>query len=424
MGKIRPGMIVWIIGLFFLLASGKARGGGYLSSAHGNSGYGVKRQAIPASTGNCLHCHEMHASLNGTEPPPQDNGPHPFSLFSPGYVSQTDIFCLKCHDGTTAISSRVINNYFYAYRAGGDTNLGLVNNIKDMVTINLVAGSHTIVSAHDMGKVLNFICDSTRGWGFSCDTPPCVGCHNPHYVQRDEKTASSRGWLVSRPSTHGTSNYLWGDESGEKMRDFAGALTYQAPYRYGSNSTYEPDGSLTYDGSNLTDFPDFCLDCHGQKAITNYGVRKIDWSSTGDKHGLASADNGTLLRPPYDPDNPTGKYVLSCLDCHEPHGSFNLMLIRSEVNGEELEGDITDNASKQWGYLCRRCHKDDYLAQKGTNATNGWEFVHHLDPNDAPYPGPPRPCSCHGGSPWSNPIPCSKCHYHGAIDSITGRKNF
>ncbi len=409
-------ILIIILGALF----GKSWAGGYLSSAHGNSDYGVNRNAISASTGNCLHCHEMHASIYGIEPSPQDNGPHSFTLFSPGYVSQTDIFCLKCHDGSATVSSRIINNYFYAYRAGGDSNLGLINNLKDMITLNLTIGNHTIVSVHDMGSVLNFICDPNRGWKFSCDTPPCVGCHNPHYVQKDEKTTTTaRGWLVSRPSQHGTSNYLWGDQNGEKMRDFAGAFTYQAPYRYGSNTLYEPDGSLVADGSNLTDFPSFCLDCHAQNAITNYGVNKIDWSSTtGDKHGLFPADNGTLLRPPYDANNPTGQYVLSCLDCHEPHGAFNLMLIRSEVNGEELEVDITDNASKQWGYLCRRCHLDDYLAGQGN--INNWEYVHHIAP-DRPYIKW-RCSGCHG-MPW-RPIACSKCHYHGAIDSITGRKNF
>ena len=52
-------------------------------------------------------------------------------------------------------------------------------------------------------------------------------------------------------------------------------------------------------------------------------------------------------------------YVLSCMDCHEPHGSPNGLLIRKTVNGESIV-DFTDWASRESVLsLCRRCHVID-----------------------------------------------------------------
>jgi len=62
-------------GIFLLiLYPDMASSGPYLSSAHGNSTYGVKRTATGFPTdypqGLCAHCHEQHASIAGAEPAP------------------------------------------------------------------------------------------------------------------------------------------------------------------------------------------------------------------------------------------------------------------------------------------------------------------------------------------------------------------
>ncbi len=399
----------------------------YSSSAHGNYNYGVKRQTtLSFHTGNCKHCHDMHGS-----------SPNGYALFYPAFVNQTDNFCMQCHDYTTIVSKKLICNQNYSYRAGGYVT-NTTSSIKEQFDTNIQT------SVHDLDKILTFI--QSKSWNFNTNSSPCVACHNPHYAQGDPyisplsaKSPSTRGWLLARPSKHGSindSDKLWGDESSERMNVYAGAYTYQAPYRYNSSTTYEPDGSSTTNGSNLTDFATFCQDCHQfsmQNAPYNLANTPIDWSTSGDKHGLASADGNVYIKPPYS-TSLTGNYVLSCVDCHEPHGARNAKLIREEVNGDLLSSNFSSISNKNLAILCIRCHKDDYDVGDGSGLHNYWEYIHHEAP-DAPYTGFcwNRCGSCHGGQPYNNPISCDKCHLHGKDDSwllnvnsgcYTGRRCF
>ncbi len=416
---------MWVVVAFIFLVLDVAVGicGGYLNSAHGSPAYGVARGALinlGVSKGNCAHCHELHGSINGTEQVPVNGSPSPFALFSPGYVSQTQGFCLDCHNGATTVSNDIIKNYSYSYRAGGWTN--------DTVTNLVDAFDDTVMlSVHDLGDILDYLCNNTS-WNFKCETSPCVGCHNPHFVQGDPlaspdpKSATNRGWLLTRPSKHGStlsSDFLWGDEPSERMSAYVSSLgmIYQAPYRFLSTSTYEPDGSTVTDGSNLADMVSFCMDCHSAD-FSGYGLTNtpINWGTSGDKHGANAADGDLSVRAPYSSSN-MGSYVLACTDCHEPHGSPNLFLIRPEVNGDVLIGTIQNWSSAELGYLCMRCHLDDASVDPVTYGTNPnkWEYVHHHAP-DAPY-AQWRCGSCHS----SYPINCTKCHYHGSTDPNVGK---
>ena len=385
----------------------------YTNSAHGNSNYGVNRQLNTTfHTGNCKHCHDIHKI---------DSGPYAYNLFYTGFISTTDNFCLQCHDYTTTVSSRLICNQNYSYRAGGYAT-NTTSSVKEQFDSSIQN------SIHDLSKILTFI--QSQPWAFNSYSIPCTACHNPHYAEGDPfnnglgvKSPTSRGYLLTLPSKHGSinnSDKLWGDEATERMNSYAGALTYQAPYRYNSTSEYEPDGSSTTNGSNLTDFVSFCQNCHSsnmQSSPYNLANTPIDWSSSGDKHGLAAADGGIDIKAPYSSSN-YGNYVLSCTDCHEPHGSENVFLIRKEVNGNVLIGTITDLSGKNMGYLCLRCHLDDNAANGGT--VNAWQYVHHQSP-DHPYTQF-RCGSCHAGP--GTPISCNQCHLHGKIDSRTGRRCF
>jgi cytochrome c2 len=245
------------------------------------------------------------------------------------------------------------NQYNYSRIAGGDTTIATPNDIKE---------AFNGASAHQLDSIQSFI---RNKWNFSntlADNNPCSGCHNPHRAKRDPHTTAGRtdgsGNLilssVSLPSQHNKDNtlwYLWGDDAGERMSNYAtnNFATYQAPYRYNSSTTYEPDGSSTIsNGSNLFDTVTFCLDCHSQSAG---GRAIINWGSTGDLHGSAirkCCDYGDKLAP----CNETTNYVLSCLDCHEPHGSPNPMLLRQEVNGTNV-GIFAGSA--YWNF-CSACH--------------------------------------------------------------------
>ena len=396
--KIR--LFVLVVAAVLVLVSGLwAFPPKYMESAHGNTSYGVNRVS-GVSVGNCRHCHEQHKT---------DSGPYPYALFDDPVG--TDWLCLDCH------TEGKVENRSYSYRAGGYV-LDSVNDIEEMFNLT---------SHHKLNDILSFIDDK---WGFSDQySSPCVACHDPHYAQKDRKTSSSRGWMLRLPSKHGSiagSDRLWGDESGERLSSYAGSKQYQAPYRYGSTSYYEPDGSTTTDGSNLTDMNTFCLSCHSSD-MSSYGLSHtpIDWSeSSGDKHGLYPADGSANLKAPYSDSN-TGNYVLACTDCHEPHGSSNIFLIRKEINGSSLT--VTSFTGRNMGVICRKCHIDDQAAGFGDDRANHWRYVHHC--NDAPFWG--KCTDCH--SEWSSgrgicdasyngtatlKWDCDYCHYHGGEDPI------
>jgi hypothetical protein len=63
------------------------------------------------------------------------------------------------------------------------------------------------------------------------------------------------------------------------------------------------------------------------------------------------------LKAPY-VDFPSSNYVLSCLDCHEPHGTYRrLHLVRLRINGETVGPDSPETAcNMDWSNICERCH--------------------------------------------------------------------
>lgn len=348
-------LILYILASTWILYPDSAISGPYLNSAHGSSSYGVKRSATGFPTdypkGLCAHCHEQHASINNSEPYPT-GGPDKYLLFYASFVSQTDNFCLKCHtDVSSYQSGGSITNRSYSYRAGGYTS----------DTLNDILEAFNNNTSHNLNDIKNYI---SGNWGYTNDSNPCLACHNPHSAQGDPanspnsaKSSGTRGWPVSRPSQHSKNNNtwgLWGDASSERMSNYT--ANYQAPYRYNSTTAYEPDGSSTQDGSNLTDFVTFCRDCHANQISSSEGTRAaIDWSSSGDKHGNRNAADQTNNLAPYTDISGTRRYVLACTDCHEPHGSGSYAyLIRQEVNGATTS--VTGNTGSAWKTLCDRCH--------------------------------------------------------------------
>ena len=395
---------------------------GYADSAHGNTSYGVDRSGTTYATGSCAHCHDtFDESICGV---------NVLMLFD---LSDKD-FCLGCHDNTMDPSDRAIVNRSYSYRAGGYT----TDPVDD------VEEAFSLASSHDLDDIRTFI---NGKWGYTAKANPCTACHNQHLAQGDPQSApdaaksgTTRGWPVSRPSEHNVGTWnLWGDDLTERMSAYTSH--YQAPYRKSSMTTYEPDGSTTTDGSNLTDFNTFCTDCHNTtytiySAALGRDLIQIDWDN--EIHGKGDANESLCGDNPY-PSGTSGLgKVLSCLDCHEPHGSPNVTLIRREVNGNIL-GTITtisqvgcedrENQNKEMANLCNRCHQDDNQIDSGCTS-NRWYKIHHKDPTDpgcntdSPYYYRTWCGACHLESDMGNwncnnedvtPISCNCCHYHGSI---------
>lgn len=91
---------------------------------------------------------------------------------------------------------------------------------------------------------------------------------------------------------------------------------YQAPYRSGGSAYgYEPDGSATQDGSNLTDYVTFCTDCHTSTANSVWSttlsrwLRPVDWNI--EKHGKGISDGLDGAAGFLSPYSTTNK-VLAC----------------------------------------------------------------------------------------------------------------
>lgn len=397
--------------------------GGYEDSVHADPSNGVYREDLGNlgyARGNCAHCHEMHSSLTGLEPSPASGSPSPFSLFAPNYsaspahpYSEADNFCFYCHNDTG--SAQQVTNEDFSKVFGCSTAPNGVLSILDAFNQR---------SYHNLSDIRQFILTNNLDfpWYYE-DSNPCDACHNPHLVRRNlQYPADPAKSVLSKPSDHFN---LLGVSSLERMSRYP----YTAPYCSGTSR--EPAGQGQGDGSDMPDYVGYCTACHNlaytiSSSNPDLGARnlyQIDWSSSGDKHGARNADNGVDIEAPY---SSTGGYVLSCMDCHEPHGAPNLALIRRRVNGGDLYGEITAFDTNAWGYLCTRCHKDD--ADAGIGDHYKWKYIHHESP-DAPYPNPKQCCQCHGsdggmggggGMGGKPPINCNNCHFHGGTDAWAG----
>ncbi len=400
-----------VTALCIILTCTCAWAGDYQDSVHADPSNGVSRTSMTSQgyvRGNCAHCHEMHASLINAEPGPENGAPSNFALFAPNFLtssthpySETDNFCFYCHNDAGSAQQVINEDFSKVFGCSTDSN-GIFS----------ILDAFNQLSFHNLVDIWSFSKENFSSW-FYQDSNPCNACHNPHLVRRnwaapDDPTRS----VLSKPTDHFT---LWG------ITDFMSKYSYTAPYCNGTNR--EPSGTGVGDGSDMPDYVGFCTACHNTtysiySTTLTRNLYSIDWSASGDKHGARNADNGIDIESPF---SSAGGYVLSCMDCHEPHGSPNVVLLRRRANGGDLGGTITSLDTYTWGYLCTRCHKDDADAQAGTNEQYKWKYIHH-DASDAPYPSPTQCCQCHGQSGMGGgmskpPINCNYCHYHGGNDS-------
>ncbi len=387
--------------LFVAASTTSVWAGAYKDSAHGDTTNGVNRSVMynkGYAIGNCAHCHEMHASLEANEPAPVAGSPSPFTVFATNFdplatspYQESDNFCFYCHNDSGSVQ-QVENKDFSEVFGCASSN------------IYSVLDAFNQLSYHNLSDIWTFA-KGKFSWFYE-QSNPCDACHNPHLVKRNFAAPADPAMSVlSKPSEHFS---LIGDESTELMSKY----NYEAPYC--SSTTREPAGLGAGDGSDMPDYATYCTDCHQYDGISSTNLSRnlyvIDWSSNGDKHGARNADGELQLELPFSASG----YVLSCMDCHEPHGSQNVVLIRRRVNGGDLGLDITSIETTDWARLCTRCHKDDDDSNQG--GPFEWKYIHHYS-DGAPYQNPWKCVRCHGGKPSENPIPCNYCHFHGGTDA-------
>lgn len=358
-------MLLVMIVLF--CSSIPANAGDYLQSAHGNDEYGVNRSDDMLSvyaTGNCAHCHEQHSSIDGDEPLPDDGRPSAYLLLSGPIDSASEETCFLCHGSGSIQRDGTIINRPYAVTFGGEDPSSSVATIEDAFNQGYT---------HDLSSIQEGLNTFSEG-ELSSYNNPCSGCHNVHRARANWRNPSNPAQsAISLPTDH---ENLWGvDDSDpntyETMKEYAegGSATYRAPFYKGAtpdqmSTKHEPDGTsgsyldAKVQGSTTLNYNEFCLECHKN---TIGARRAINWGSTGDNHGFGEA--GTTMRnqgpriAPYTEDGTSNtsydgskNFVLSCTDCHEPHGSSNFDLLRTTVNGSPVD---TNEAMSQ---LCYACH--------------------------------------------------------------------
>lgn len=409
-----PTIVLIVVGaLVWMLACGNVASAFdfHTDSAHGHDTDGVNRwDVVPDpdhpdayKIGACEHCHDtFNDSICGE---------NDLMLFKTAY------FCVQCHQYPEDNVSHQVDMPYqgcYSYKFGGDTTITCPSSIKAaFLFINQVGTGQPVSncgsnkgSAHYLPDIGDFL---QNRWGFgdtSDDINLCEGCHNPHKAQRhDYPSDSTGGSPISLPSTHDGNWDVYGAKTTERMDSYAGTQVYLAPYYYNKwgQGKYEPDGGSQQYGANMPDYVTFCTECHNDSNdiySTQLGryLHKFDWDT--EKHGRAAASDGggyTDFWYPYY-DNQSGNYVLSCTDCHEPHGSPNPFLIRQRVNDRTAS---IPGGKGEWADLCENCH------------------MHRSHSQDPPDYGPHYKilqqgyCSeCHNMHQGIYE-PCNKCHYHG-----------
>ncbi len=373
------GVLVWVFTHSDVIAWDPAE---YAESAHGDPAYGVNRLGTPEDdelryhTGSCAHCHDTF------DPTFCENDPNGLMLFAPNNpTSQTDNFCFECHSASTE-HQQVINEDYGATFGGGTANSSDIQAAFNFGPPNDQEPDGTTGSSHNLQMVRNWTKIKPAGDWITDDTNACLVCHDPHLSQKNHDpypTPPTYKTAIRRPQapssgTNQPSN-LWGDESGnlELLAEDPGV--YQAPY-YGSGpwdpqaGPFEPAGDATSDGSNLPNFVRFCAfqSCHSSTGITPaahdaYGaqyppfeqpprnLKAIDWTTADHGLGHDSYITGRQTKAPY--GDPNVNYILSCTDCHEPHGSESQWLLRTCVNGKEV--GVT--GVWQWYDFCTACHQ-------------------------------------------------------------------
>ncbi|MEJ2691280.1 MAG: cytochrome c3 family protein, partial [Deltaproteobacteria bacterium] len=322
---------------------------------------------------------------------------------------ETDDFCFYCH---SSISGQMVRNQDYSTTFGGAIIGSGPQSILD---------AFNQASYHNLYDITNFLNnDATFGPWFAKLGNPCSACHNSHLAKRNWDSGQVGFPLLSTisplPDVNGV---LWGET--ELMNTY---FSYEAPFAL--PNSWEPAGFGEEDGGKTPDYISFCTSCHNpDKTIwsttLNRELKKINFGNTGlnqEKHGAVARDGTDFFREPYATAAALkSNFILSCLDCHEPHGSENIMLLRRRINGENLEGAIT--TTDDMSYACKRCHTDDLAAAAGTNQANRWQYIHHIA-SDAPYSQATVCTDCHSTADGSSPVACGNCHGHGMDDTWAG----
>ncbi|MEW6427889.1 MAG: cytochrome c3 family protein [Thermodesulfobacteriota bacterium] len=339
--------------IFVCLAIRPAQGA-YSGSAHGQNATGVARTDMLSkgfARGNCAHCHEQHASVDGGEPNPVGGAPSSYA----GFASEENL-CFGCHAaagtvGTATDNIQTVAAKAYGHGTGTAANyLGAANRHK--------AGEISVTALSVSPHV------------------ECVDCHNPHEAKTGNHTAGGSGNTVSNALT------------GVSGVDFTTFPSNWAAFGGGTPAAY----------ATATREYQICFKCHSSSnaSMQNWdGAGALAWTDTALEFNplnqslhpvtvtLTAAANSIKLKDSQLTATwqPAGSKTMYCSDCHNvesgsptgPHGSAVRWMLSGTnkawpyqdfVNNGTSAGTYWDlnnrttNSGTANGLFCLNCHPD------------------------------------------------------------------
>lgn len=383
----RAAALLCIGALLLILYPGRASGGAYLTSAHGNATTGVNRSHLDTNfstlpKGHCGHCHEQHASIGGSEPSPVD-GPDIYLLFTDWSNNFYNDLCNMCHDGTAPApgADNILASYGRTCPAGTS------------------ACSHPTTGTHTSTESGGQLGSNRHAY--------CIDCHQPHTAMKPAHTAPGNDATTS--PVKGT----WGVEP-----TFSAPGVPTAGTELLSTPTYTRVEPITKEYQ-------LCLKCHSSYAygasppnqITNPGVPQTDQgkefnpfnyshhpvTGTTWKNPTIRANYTTVLNAPWNANLDARMY---CSDCHGdattgapagPHGSNRKYLLKAWGHPTNA------NAPECYDNLCLICHVADYDGGGGSvsNWSHGSNAAHQYE-GEAVGENSLGCRACHGGPDMAN----------------------
>ena len=425
------------IGLLFLIvyllwrplpASGK--GGVYESTKHGHLSVGVDR--IPGEPkGDCVHCHDEHASRDGI---PTPGGPYDYLLFK---VNDNDL-CYTCH---TLQGAQEIYQGRISYENSHHGNVAEADGFnpasdKRLPSCQACHNPHGVEAGGTGQPFASLLVKWVYGLGANSSDEEflCYGgssgggyCHSNNSPYASEIEAAFEGTATANPdsksiNTHHDISYNDQQTSGAKIECVDCHNVHDTNFP-GSNPEdiviADPDtgdGKIPTAGSMwpASNFlSEWCLDCHDNSfpsTVTPPTVAITDVYSTwaSDVHGIGASKNPTLRAGSGYAQGDT----LQCSDCHVgvAHGYYDLVPNGYDQSNQNLFQLKSTIYSKDGATPLESDEGPGITLVRVTDITSG------PGGNTDPSTNAKYWCStCHPGTMTGKSRDClsSECHVHG-----------
>lgn len=264
------------------------------------------------ATGACGKCHGAKTDIStaadgGTGYP--GSGAH--QKHAGWAAGEYDIMCQTCHDTTLTTATTFVDT-IHVNAETGVTGMGIESAYDDTANFNYVDGTDTCENTDCHGE-------NSVVWTAGAQT--CDTCHN---------------------GASDVDNWTYSNLSGTVAKIDSTEWTNDGHINFGKDCDACHDGSVDHSNGgtyfrlySTTDPDTFCLYCHGSGAELKAG-----WF--GNKTGIQSHTYDNMSTAAY-ANLTTWAFTPKCIDCHDPHGDTNDMMMHDDLNffGSDATGKPT-----------------------------------------------------------------------------------